>query len=689
MKNKKRFQRLMLSAAALLMVIPLTSQSHNAQASETTQMGGHQPGLINTYGLEPNLSNGKGGYTGSNGRIGISLRRTTYKGHKTPGTDNANYVHKHKLTGFLVRNGSISGEPFGPNKRKFKTSKEGTNGNLRTWIVYTYPKDSEAGKVGMYYKDALLYYPNSKKNKPVTPTHLDARLIWNGTYRPQGVNGNNNLQFSTKNISIKEPYQGAANFTLKLYYSKGKNKGKPFKAIKTQIMQTDIDYKQGLVFNTPSYLIYDKSTKLNAGYTQTWNTYVPGKTTVFGDLGKKHGIQGTVLPEQKEGQITYVPKSKTNSFNVTFVHSYESVPVGYQSTKFASPASDSVLKKLNHSVKSLKSLPNHYDQNKNNRYETNSKVSGGQSDYFGFEFDKGNSNTTYNVDADKLVGTKDHNFKKTTKNKPLTVKDDQTIYFDIHTQLKEPTSALVKSNNTNKDYNALPIKDALNDKNDPNLGKAGLTDAKKDKQRLVLRDYLDPRFEVAGDIKVYYSKKWNDTNLSGGKKNASKYFYTPYHAKATKGKYKGYTVIDAAMKPDAMKLSSDAWWKDYHLVIPVKLKKGVSPSNGSKSKGWILLSNKAYVNNDGGGKSWVKFKFTHETVKADGKPGVDSKKEVYDANLADPDKLGKKLSWGTNDSNAKLNGDIVNPDQYLYYRLRFTIRPMKAHQKKNSLVIIG
>ncbi len=65
-----------------------------------------------------------------------------------------------------------------------------------------------------------------------------------------------------------------------------------------------------------------------------------------------------------------------------------------------------------------------------------------------------------------------------------------------------------------------------------------------------------------------------------------------------------------------------------------------------------MIHNKALINDHGGDdgddQAWVKIKFTHETVKDDGKPGVDSKKIVYGANLADPDKLGKALSYGTN-----------------------------------------
>ena len=236
---------------------------------------------------------------------------------------------------------------------------------------------------------------------------------------------------------------------------------------------------------------------------------------------------------------------------------------------------------------------------------------------------------------------------------PLVVKDNQKFYFDIHTQLKGPSSAYVSKNNKDENYNALPLKTALEDKNDPNIGKTGLSDAKKSKQRLVIHDSLDPRLELAGNgkdggIKIYYSKEWNDKTLSSkkGKEDASKYFYI-HHAKDKQG----HTVVDAVMKPDAAKVNSDAWWKDYHLVIPVKLKKDAQPSNGNKSGGWLQIDNIARIPSGGGNpRTWVKIKFTHETVKEDGKPGVDSKKTVYGADLADPDKLGKALSYGTNDN---------------------------------------
>lgn len=686
----------MLSATALLMIAPLMSQSQVANAREKSRgYNKSEPGMVNTYGIAPNVdpsqikSKGKGG---SGKKLGVDLRSNH---SHVNGTKNAKYIHDHSIDGFLVLNvnkkGKLNkpGRVFGPNPKKFKYSWEGGKNyttdkkKMSKWIVYTNPKNSEAGKVGMVYKNALTYYSNTKKkkgSKTGKKIKLDAVLIWNGSWRPGNLGRNNNLQFATDGIGIKEPYQGAANFTLKLYKA-GSNT--PF-STRTQIMQTDIDANQGLIFDTPSYLIYDKSTHLNAGYRSgvdniTWNTNVPGKVTIFGDKGKSLGNnQGTVYGFQKKGQLSYIPKKKTSGYNITFVHGYSTVPFGYQSgAKFAKPISSKPTK--TYGTGDLKRLADHFDKAEDKKGNVR-YTSGGATDYFAYEFDKG-SVIPYKINADKLVSTKKNNFKKTTEKKPLTVKDNQTIYFDIHTQLREPSSAVTPVNNKDSDYNALPIKAALKDKNDPNIGK--IKDATKNQQRLVLKDYLNSNFELAGDPKIYYAKTWGDSTLKHEKANASKYFDV-YTAKATKGKHKGQIVVDAVMKKDAMKLSSDAWMKDYHLIIPVKLKKDASPTKGTKANGWLLLDNKAIVNDepDGNGDSWVKFKFTHETVKADGKPGVDSKKEVYDANLADPDKLGKKLSWGTNDSNAKLNGDIVNPDQYLYYRLRFTIRPMKAHQKK-------
>ncbi|TSO25409.1 hypothetical protein [Lactobacillus sp. LL6] len=576
MKSKKHFQKWMFCATALLMVAPLASQSQHVHASMNDVA--RRPGITSTYGIAPDAKTGKGGLNRSSGKMGVVLRYNEH-GH---GTANANYIHKHKLSGFLVRtNKVIHGRPFGPTKSKFKVSMEGDKGHRIPWVVYMYPKESEAGKVGMYYKDALFYYPNSKKGRRLT---LDARLFWNGSYRPNGIGAHNSLHFSTRNISIKEPYQGAANFTLKLYHN-----GKPFKAIKTQIMQTDIDYKQGLIFDPPQYLIYDKSTALNAGYIESWNTNVPGKIKVFGDQGTHHGKQGTVYPEQKQGQISYVPRNPTNSFNVTFVHSYESIPLNYQSHRFASPSGTST----GYDPDKLQTLPVDYDTKK--YYQTTQQLSGGQADYFGFEFDKGKTNSTYNVPVNKLVNTKDNHFKKVKQSSPLTVKDNQKIYFDIHTQLQGPSSAYVKEDNSDENYNGLPLKDALKDKSDPNLGKAGLTDAGKNKQRLVLKDSLDPSLELAGDPKIVYAENWNDTTLKGKRRDASKYFYV-HHAKDKHGR----TVVDAVLKPDAAKAKSDAWWKDYHLIIPVKLKKGAQPAHGSYSGGWTLIHNKALINDHGG-----------------------------------------------------------------------------------------
>ncbi|MBD5429236.1 hypothetical protein [Lactobacillus sp.] len=229
------------------MLVPLASRSQTVHAAEWDKPW--EPGLIPTYGIAPNEATGKGG---SGSKLGVDLGGTAKKkGYgSVDGKTNAENIHKDVLTGYLQLNKNISGQPIGSNGKKFRTSKEG-DGNV-TWVVYTQPSDSDAGKVGMYYKKALTYYPNmdnkTNKGKSSSPITLDAYLIWNGSYRPGENGSNNNLQFSTKNISVKEPYQGAANFTLILYDSKT---GRKFKKIKPQIMQTDIDYKQGLIFNTP------------------------------------------------------------------------------------------------------------------------------------------------------------------------------------------------------------------------------------------------------------------------------------------------------------------------------------------------------------------------------------------------------------------------------------------------------
>lgn len=73
-----------------------------------------QPGMINTYGVAPYADpkmHKKGGHRGSAGEMGIVLN---YDYYGVNGTANANYVHDHLLSGFLVRNGKIHGQPFGP-----------------------------------------------------------------------------------------------------------------------------------------------------------------------------------------------------------------------------------------------------------------------------------------------------------------------------------------------------------------------------------------------------------------------------------------------------------------------------------------------------------------------------------------------------------------------------------------------
>ncbi|MGQ5709760.1 hypothetical protein [Lactobacillus sp. PSON] len=106
----------MLSAAALLIVAPLANQSQNVHASKFTT-GIDQPGMINTYGVAPYADpkmHKKGGYRGSAGEMGIVLNYHDKKYGNVQGTANANYVHDHLLSGFLVRNGKIHGQPFEP-----------------------------------------------------------------------------------------------------------------------------------------------------------------------------------------------------------------------------------------------------------------------------------------------------------------------------------------------------------------------------------------------------------------------------------------------------------------------------------------------------------------------------------------------------------------------------------------------
>ncbi|MBD5429237.1 hypothetical protein [Lactobacillus sp.] len=442
-------------------------------------------------------------------------------------------------------------------------------------------------------------------------------------------------------------------------------------------------------------MIYDSSTALNAGGNYGWSISTPGKTKVFGDSGHKNGSQGTVLPEQKKGQISYVPATATNSFNVTFVHGYKTVPSGYQSHRFASPTS-SPNKLTKYAVKSLHSIGDHYDENVKDKNGNTRYGNSGRADYFGFAFDSG-SNIPYPVSINKMISTHDKNFKEyTSSKKPLTVKDSQPIFFDIHTQLKEPTSAFtnVKNKDDAKTYYGLPLTSAVNDPNDPYIGKVSeLKKSKKSKQILVLRDYIDPRFEIVS-AKIYYSK-WGDTYLNqknSTTKDASKFFTVYSNKKVTNdGNYKGYTAVDAVMTTKAMKFDSDAWMKDYHLIIKVKLKDGLQPDYGTRASGWSLFYNKAYLNyqsESSGG--YVKVTYNHKeeekttTDKDDHNPDLKSLKEVYSADLADPTKLGKELSAGSNDTNAKLTGASVYPDQYLYYRLRFTIQSMGTYEDKKT-----
>lgn len=344
------------------------------------------------------------------------------------------------------------------------------------------------------------------------------------------------------------------------------------------------------------------------------------------------------------------------------------MPSGYQTrAHFASPAKSF---SKPYKVSSLTKLGKHFDKGKN--YSAD-----GSADYFAYEFDQG-SNTPYMPKYDKLVGTKLGHFKSAkSSNKAISVKQDQPIYFDIYAQLVEPTSAYT----TNKNHvSKLPIKEALTDKNDPNLGKPGLEKGTKSQQGFVLRDYIDSNLTVES-ADVYYSKKWGDKYLEHGKEDASKYFYKPYIATVGSGPNAGKTAVDAVLKPKAAKLGSGAWMKDYHLVIKAKLKENVVPTNGTYAHGSYLLDNQGYLDTEPTSHGWVRFGYTHEIRQGNGEPGLDSKKRVYAANLTNPNKIGKALDYGTTPINEKLLGDLVYPDQYLYYRLKFTIHPMAEYQE--------
>ncbi|MGQ5709762.1 hypothetical protein [Lactobacillus sp. PSON] len=109
--------------------------------------------MIKTYGLAPNLKNGKGGHQSPTGKLGIELN---YNKYGVNGTANSKYIHDKYFTGFLVANenektGKLNtpGQPFGPTRSKFKYSWEGGKDSttdtkkMSKWIVYMHPNNNE------------------------------------------------------------------------------------------------------------------------------------------------------------------------------------------------------------------------------------------------------------------------------------------------------------------------------------------------------------------------------------------------------------------------------------------------------------------------------------------------------------------------------------------------------------------
>ena len=534
MKNRKRFQKFMISAVALTTLVPFATRAGTAQATWNDRY----------YGLKPTYGQAKTPYQKASG-AGIGITQEKGNGDKS-----AAWVYDEQSSGYLWPTKKVQGEPFGPNKNHFKTSKEGKSG--RKWVVYTV-HNNEAGKVGMLYKNALMYYPKGNKKA----VKLDAKITWNGTYRyakdkhwNYGIGKSNvNLHFDTTDFNVKEPYMGAANFTLTLYKA-GTNT--PY-AVHAPVTQTDIDYNQGLIFKDPAYLMAVSGARLNTGTYANWNTSTPNKSKIFGDdgksvysyrtdkkTGKKLKVnQGSVYANQKEGWFTYLPKSKQSSFNLTFVHDYKTVPYGYNESYFKTP---STAKPKTYKVKHIKPGPDNMDTKGN--YSDN-----GQADLFGFDFKKGTV-TPYKVPIDKWVSKRKGNFKPDSKKNPLEINDKQHAFFDVHTALKTPSIAYVDSKNDDSDYNGLPLKSAIKTQDDPIIKKL-VPDARKHKQRLVLRDYIDPRLKVVGAH--VYSSSWGDKY---GKNLKSTRAFKVGTGTAT-GKHKGYTVVDAVMTDHAAKASTN------------------------------------------------------------------------------------------------------------------------------------
>ncbi|QNQ82286.1 hypothetical protein [Lactobacillus sp. PV012] len=683
MKNRKRFQKFMLSAVALTTLISFTSSAGIAQATWDSskpykgELNVQRP-IKNAYGVAKIKKYNNKKNPAISPYIGIE------QGSKN-GNNMANYVNSHDTTGFLVENKGLSGQPFGGKKAKWHISNEADpkrikKGKKHEWYVYHLPKndpengDGVSGKLGMYYKNALTYYPNEKgKNQTQgSKVPLDARIVWNGDYHydNKGKMGNPNIHFDTEHLAVKEPYDGEGNFSLILTYAKGKKKGQPFKKIKSELSQTDIDSQQGILFNIPSYIIVNKSTKLNAGVETGYgiNSGIQnGLARIFGDehrilRDKKTGKnlrQGTVWPDDPDGRFSYIPKNPTSEYNVTFVHGYNNQTYLSQWHKYARPSA------------SFKVLTGKFAHDANNIDSKSNYEDASQADYFGFDFDKGMT-TSYDIPVDKWVSKTNNFTKHSTKE---TINDTGTAYFDIHTSLKAPSSALVKSGNTKDNYNALPIAAALKDKDDPLISHVK---AKHAKQQLVLKDYIDPSLEVVS-AKVYESD-WGDKY---GKKlktsNAFKMVSSDKGTPAINNK-KGYTLVEAKITDKAAEATSDAWHKNYHLIIEVKPKPDQQPTEGSIYNGSTIVNNTATLNESKTTKTTklkVTYKHTDTTTKGDSKNGLTAHKFVYEADPKDPTKVKDTGA-------ADIHEQTVYPNQYLYYRLHFKINDFTQVEKKDG-----
>ncbi|QNQ82239.1 hypothetical protein [Lactobacillus sp. PV012] len=679
MKNRKRFQKFMLSAVALTTLIPFTSSAGIVQARWNkpwhTRYGLNQINIRAAYGeLNAKHNNGK-----------IAIHEGSKNGNKlsawaAEGSTTSSKSKKKipNTTGFLVENKGLSGQPFGAAAKNWSRSDEGDPKNIKKgdhhyWYIYTFPNGDYSknhGQIGMFYKNALTYYPNKNGKK----VKLNARIVWNGDYHYQynkKTMPNLNIHFDSKHLAVKEPYGGEGNFSLLLTRA---DNDQPF-AVKSELTQTDVDAEQGLIFNAPNYILVSKNTKLNAGVQTSWaGTGIQnGVARIFGDYAevltdKKTGKnlrQGTVWKYDPDGRFSYIPKKSSSEYNVTFVHDYDNE--AYEAPKlgsWAKPASINFLNKHKIAVGKIKHVAAHKDTKGN--YTDHA-----QADYFGFDFDKGTI-VPYDIPVDKWVSKTKNNFTKHSTKE--TINDTGTAYFDIHTSLKAPSSALVKSGNTDENYNALPLAAAINDKDDPYM--VGVKKSKHAKQQLVLTDYVDPSLKVV-NAKVYESE-WDDKY--GRKLKPATKAFTLQYDKQGLNKHKGYTVVEAKMTDKAAEATSDAWHKNYHLVIQVKPKPDQQPAEGSIYSGSTVVNNQAWLNGkDSGAKSKliVKYNHTDTTTKGDSKNGLTAHKYVYAADPKDPTKAKDTGA-------ADIHEQTVYPNQYLYYRLRFKLNNFTQVEKKDG-----